>query len=536
MQETTPDGTSGYVDSVDVVEALKRVLDGRQMSRSPRARGFLAYVVTETLAGRGDALSERTIARRALQRGPGFDGRDDASVRVQATRVRKYLDDYYATEGDGDPLRIRLPRGSYVAVFERAEPPAVEAHTVPGVVVAVLAASGDDPAAIVARSLSEALVQHLVAHSHIRVVGPIDPPEDAARSAAAAGVSTILTGLVTVRDGRLRLAVRLVAVDDASVLWTADPSVDLSDLAGFEVEEQWAREIAARVGDLSGPVIRREIERERSARTAPELAARLAFYAYLDDGSVDSITEAVTRLDAALDSGSRTAPILAMRAALANTSSVYDFADREVELDRAEALAREALSRDSSNVHAHLVLSWPLLQRGQVDVAVQLAETAARLAPYQPFYLSTSGMALIACGEWARGAALIREAQRLQPALSGQTYSWLAMASLVQGNYERALAEASLLPADGGYVWGPLYRAMALSGLGYDEQAQVEAARARQMRPDVTDDLAGHLLALWRLTDEQLERLVALMPVPHSVPAPRGAGADDTVVSMRRRS
>ena len=248
MQETTPDGTSGYVDSVDVVEALKRVLDGRQMSRSPRARGFLAYVVTETLAGRGDALSERTIARRALQRGPGFDGRDDASVRVQATRVRKYLDDYYATEGDGDPLRIRLPRGSYVAVFERAEPPAVEAHTVPGVVVAVLAASGDDPAAIVARSLSEALVQHLVAHSHIRVVGPIDPPEDAARSAAAAGVSTILTGLVTVRDGRLRLAVRLVAVDDASVLWTADPSVDLSDLAGFEVEEQWAREIAARVG------------------------------------------------------------------------------------------------------------------------------------------------------------------------------------------------------------------------------------------------------------------------------------------------
>ena len=283
-------------------------------------------------------------------------------------------------------------------------------------------------------------------------------------------------------------------------------------------------------------MIRREIERERSARTAPELAARLAFYAYLDDGSVDSITEAVTRLDAALDSGSRTAPILAMRAALANTSSVYDFADREVELDRAEALAREALSRDSSNVHAHLVLSWPLLQRGQVDVAVQLAETAARLAPYQPFYLSTSGMALIACGEWARGAALIREAQRLQPALSGQTYSWLAMASLVQGNYERALAEASLLPADGGYVWGPLYRAMALSGLGYDEQAQVEAARARQMRPDVTDDLAGHLLALWRLTDEQLERLVALMPVPHSVPAPRGAGADDTVVSMRRRS
>lgn len=533
MQDSAPVGTTGDVEPVDVVEALKRVLDGRQMSRSPRGRGFLAYVVTETLAGRGGALSERTIARRALQRGSGFDGRDDASVRVQATRVRKYLDDYYATEGVDDPIRIRLPRGSYIAAFERADQASADAPTVPGVVVAVLSASGDEPAGVVARALSEALVQHLSAHSHIRVVGLIEPPEDAGRSATAAGVSALLTGLVTVRAGRLRLAVRLVAADDASVLWTGDQSVGLADLAGFEVEEQWSREIAAKLGDPSGPVIRRELGRERSPRTEPELAARLAFYAYLHDGSVDSIADAVRLLDAALDSGCRTAPILAMRAAVANTSSVYDFADRDVELDRAEALAREALARDASNVHAHLVLSWPLLQRGQVEVAVQLAETAARLAPYQPFYLSTSGMVLIACGEWHRGAALIREAQRLQPGMSGQTYSWLAMASLVDGNYGQALAEASLLPADGGYVWGPLYRALALSGLGYREQAEVETARAREMRPDVVDDLAAHLRPLWRLTDEQLARLVALLPEPPAVPAPRGTDVAPAASDLR---
>jgi hypothetical protein len=66
----------------DVVEALGRVLSSRSFRRAPRARGFLAYVVTETLAGRGERLSERTVARGALKRGAGFDGRSDASASL----------------------------------------------------------------------------------------------------------------------------------------------------------------------------------------------------------------------------------------------------------------------------------------------------------------------------------------------------------------------------------------------------------------------------------------------------------------------
>ena len=214
-----------------------------------------------------------------------------------------------------------------------------------------------------------------------------------------------------------------------------------------------------------------------------------------------------------------------MRAAIANTMSVMGDDGREAQLDRAEALAREALVRDGGNVHAHLALSYPLLQRGQVDLAIELIESAARLAPYQPFYLSTSGMALIACGEWQRGSDLIRQAFRLNPGLSGQTHGWLAFAHLVQGNDERALAEASLLPSEGDYLWGPLFRAMALSGLGYDAQAQAEAVRAREIRPDVMDDPGAHLSSVFRLTDDELARLVALVPpVPSGVPEPRAGG------------
>lgn len=225
-------------------------------------------------------------------------------------------------------------------------------------------------------------------------------------------------------------------------------------------------------------MIRRELGRERSPRTEPELAARLAFYAYLHDGSVDSIAEAVRLLDAALDSGCRTAPILAMRAAVANTrasttSRTATSSSTGPRRWRGAGAGREQRARPP---RAQLAAA-----AGQVEVAVQLAETAARLAPYQPFYLSTSGMVLIACGEWHRGAALIREAQRLQPGMSGQTYSWLAMASLVDGNYGQALAEASLLPADEklrlpstGHLRCPV---SPRAGRGRD------GVRAREMRP-----------------------------------------------------
>ncbi len=95
-----------------IAETLTRVLASAAFSGSERSRAFLAYVVTETLAGRGDRLSERTVGRRALGHGEAFDGRKDASVRVRATRVRKALRAYVEGEGAADLVRIDLPTGT----------------------------------------------------------------------------------------------------------------------------------------------------------------------------------------------------------------------------------------------------------------------------------------------------------------------------------------------------------------------------------------------------------------------------------------
>lgn len=110
-----------------VEEALAKVIAGSELASSPRLAAFLRFVVEETLAGRSDTLKGYTIAVEALGRPPSFDPQNDPIVRVEATRLRRALERYYVTAGAGDPLRITIPKGTYVPVFAAAEPPAAEA-------------------------------------------------------------------------------------------------------------------------------------------------------------------------------------------------------------------------------------------------------------------------------------------------------------------------------------------------------------------------------------------------------------------------
>jgi hypothetical protein len=111
---------SGEQDSAgrpDVRKALEKVTASPILAKSPQLVNFLTYTIEETLAGRGDRLKAYTIATDALGRGADFDPQIDPIVRVEAGRLRRALDAYYADEGRHDRLVIDLPRGSYIPRF-----------------------------------------------------------------------------------------------------------------------------------------------------------------------------------------------------------------------------------------------------------------------------------------------------------------------------------------------------------------------------------------------------------------------------------
>ncbi|WP_298967794.1 hypothetical protein [uncultured Methylobacterium sp.] len=105
-------------DEAEVRRALDACLRSTPFVRSPKLAAFLTFVVEEELAGRGDEVKAYTIAIRALGRSPGFDPVNDPSVRVEAGRLRRALDDAYTHHVEAGLLRIRIPTGGYRPVFQ----------------------------------------------------------------------------------------------------------------------------------------------------------------------------------------------------------------------------------------------------------------------------------------------------------------------------------------------------------------------------------------------------------------------------------
>jgi hypothetical protein len=97
--------------------AVDRAVESPQLDSCPSLCRFLRYVVEETLAGRGANIKEYSLGLEVFHRGESFDPRLDPIVRVQARNLRIRLARYYAGPGAGHPLRIELPKRTYVPVF-----------------------------------------------------------------------------------------------------------------------------------------------------------------------------------------------------------------------------------------------------------------------------------------------------------------------------------------------------------------------------------------------------------------------------------
>jgi hypothetical protein len=115
----------------EIRSALEKILSDAEFQRNSSSARFLQFVVEETLAGRGDRLKGFTIATLALGRNTDFDPQSSSAVRVQATRLRHLLAEYYRGPGSQESVRVALPLGSYQPRFERhaeASPTSLAEH------------------------------------------------------------------------------------------------------------------------------------------------------------------------------------------------------------------------------------------------------------------------------------------------------------------------------------------------------------------------------------------------------------------------
>jgi TolB-like protein/tetratricopeptide (TPR) repeat protein len=116
---TQPIAFNGLEDAIR--RQLSQILKSKTFRQVDRLQRFLAYIVEETLAGRGEVLKEYPVGVDVFGKQAGFDPRMDPIVRVQARRLRIRLATYYRDEGPADDVLIELPKGGYTPNFRRVE-------------------------------------------------------------------------------------------------------------------------------------------------------------------------------------------------------------------------------------------------------------------------------------------------------------------------------------------------------------------------------------------------------------------------------
>ncbi len=120
-----PSETSGTLQA-----AVERILASQAFERTHRLSILLRYLTDHSTSGDTAGLKEPIIGQRVFGRPADYIASDDNIVRSNVRQLRMKLEEYYASEGEKDPWRITVPKGSYLLKLEPAVQSAPEVRPV----------------------------------------------------------------------------------------------------------------------------------------------------------------------------------------------------------------------------------------------------------------------------------------------------------------------------------------------------------------------------------------------------------------------
>jgi adenylate cyclase len=508
-----------------VLRQVERILASGDFDASPRSRELLRFVVEEALAGRGDEITQSSIATRVFRRREDFDPTVDPIVRIQAGRLRRSLERYYLLSGKPDTLRIELPRGAYVPTFGvLAEPEAGTAREPPAHPAAVAALDSGWPTVVVrpfeaerpgpehaalATRVTEELGFELGRHRDLRTVlqGELDQLEPSRRSAVRFSVG----GRLREVNGELRVTAQLLDRATGEQLWADEYHTTPGAGRWSGSLDDVARVIAARVGGEEGIIVQRlvgEFRNRRPAVITPFGAILLAYEFFLarDPQALLPTLEALRHVVKA-DPECGVAWSRLARVILANYA--FELAPVSTPIEEAISCAHHAVRIDPTSRRARCILAAALLVKGELRSARDELEEALGLSPESLVWLEHIGYFLSLLGDGDRGTTLIREARRRNPYALPNATMGLWFEHLRRGEIQLAY-EVALEFRDPTYFWRGVMRASCLGLLGRGAEAEAEITALLEQRPDFGArgrTLIGHYVKLPDVFDRVLDGL-----------------------------
>jgi serine/threonine-protein kinase len=467
----------GRPSSEEVRRHLEAVLASRSFASSERLQRFLRFVVGRALDGDEREIKEYSIGVEVYDRGADFDPKADALVRTEAFRLRSKLKAYYDNEGAASPVRIELPKGSYVPRFTAAADQSLEEASI--AVLPFASFDKDVEREHFADGLTEEIIHTLAGLGGLRVVARTTVfqfkgrPADVREIGERLKVRTVLEGSVRRTADGVRVTAQLIDAADGCHVWSK--TFDRSVADAVRAQEDVAREVAdslrlrfaASMGTLRP---RRHTGNEEALRLY--LRSRYLFRQWspdsfqlglgcleqavaLDPGYAAAHAAVAEMLGLALYFG--LAPPAAIDARLrqaAGSALALDPTSPEAHIalgtvsaamergwSAAERHFQRALEHAPGNVTAHSWYAYTvLLPLGRFDEADEHMERALALDPLDPVTVLSVANLLFWAGDYDTSFARYRDALELDPNFA-QTRWNLAYTEEFAGRAGEALAD-----------------------------------------------------------------------------------------------
>jgi tetratricopeptide (TPR) repeat protein len=527
--------------------------------RSPQLVAFLRYVVESTLRGKRDRIKAYTIGVEVLRRDIKFDPQLDPIVRVEATRLRRAIERYYATAGASSPIVIDLPRGSYVPTFRRREVavnlPArvpnkfgrlfgsVRARSItafgaalsliaivvaagilfrqaahqttldsvqragnglPVVVLAPFAVAGSPGAGTISAAvLLEKMRDAFVRFETVNVVSApkeFSGPDAALRPAEPRSDYRVQGFINYLQDGATTVQIRLLDTQDGADIWSKtferiEPKQDAN-----AVEESIVLATSATLLQPFGVIHARERVKhlatgEGDPRYRCILEASESLRSF-DPGQHLRAQACLERLTADAPSFAPGFRYLAIIYLRGYQFGASSQAGVGPTLDQALQAGRRAVELQPESSRGYNTLASIYLASGEIVQALAASDRAVGLNIYDMAVLGDYGGRLISAGEFDRGIALLRRAAGVGTVRPDTHHFYLFLGHYLKGDIADAAYQANQLTSNTNPL-GLLARALTAAQIGDREKALQAFGRLAVLQPAWRDSPRGQLEKLF---------------------------------------
>jgi adenylate cyclase len=521
-----PAGHHSSLSEAAIRQQLRKILASPEFQRSPMMSDFLRFIVEKTLAGQAQEIKGYTVATQVLGRQADFDAGKDPIVRILAGRLRRALGRYYSTQGRQDPLRLEIPKGAYVPVFQEVwgdgpsdwADPVLALPSGPAVaVMPLLNLTGDRKQEFFVDGLAEELTSELARYQDLRVIAYQSTLQwkgkdhDVREVGRDLRVRFLVNGSVRKAAKTVKISIHVIDSLNGRQLWGEQYCRELKANSLIALQEEIARQVAARIGSLYG-IIPQTLSRE-SRKKPPEsletYEAFLRFYHHATVLSPQTFSETLRVLEQAVSRDPESGLAWSLLAFVHCQNYTLQFCPMESPLAQGLACAQRGAALEPGNQMARAALAHVHFFRNERELFLAEAETALALNPNAPGAIGFLGWLLALAGEWERGLAILRKGMELNPHYPG----WFHMAPyfhlFLQERYEEAYQEARAFQMPQVF-WDPLLRAAALGRLGREPEGAQAVAELLQLRPDFSTHgrfLIGCYVKVDYLTDTLLDGL-----------------------------